>query len=725
MQTDGRTPLQRAESCLEAPRQDGGLRLDDQSFEHLIPFHLIWDNSGRLIRASNALTKLWRCPPGTLPDVLLDRPFRTPLEPWLFPDISGMVITLSSPVVDDRPLRGEIMPLSEKRWLFSGIPSISRVSDLELAGLMLSDLPLHTGLGDALIANEAAQNSLLTSEHERQRLETANRMLCALNEGMESPTREVAGESYFRAIIESSSDITLIVDQTTSIRYVSPSVNRVLGTTARSMIGHSIAELLDQTEASAVVKWIEESIQNGTTRTPVQFRLRNREGGWKHFEAVGRLLGDNAQPAQVVMNVRDVSERRELEDRLRQAHRMESIGRLAGGVAHDFNNILTVIQGHITLLQMSSELSPESVESAQEIAVAAERATALTRQLLTFSRKQVVRPRKLDMGQLITNLTNMLGRILGEDVRFEVEVAPDLPAILADEGMLEQVLMTLTANSRDAMPDGGILVINASREVIEASDAALSNDARAGTFIRLTVADTGVGIRTENLDRIFEPFFSTKEFGQGTGLGLAAVHGILRLHGGWIDVESEVGKGTIFRTFWPVAPTASGSKPDQGKDSDSGDAPSPADAEGGLILVVEDEEPLRELVRDILLRQGYEVVTAHSGAEALREWPKHRERVRLMLTDIVMPEGVNGWDLASRLLSDRPDLRVIYTSGYSPEMVDRQRYLAAGDIFLQKPFHPTHLLESIKASLRGRQPTRGSDSNRPGLSLPTGGSSPS
>lgn len=725
MQTDGRTPLQGPDSRLASQREDGSVGLDQEAFDHLIPFHLIWNGAGQLIRASVALTKLWRCPSGTLPEVILERPFRTAIEPWLFTEMTGMVISVGATGAEDRSLRGEIIPIGGDRWLFSGTPSISRVSDLEQAGLMLSDLPLHTGLGDALIANETAQNSLRLSEQERQRLETANRMLSAMNAGMDNPTAETSGESYFRAIIENSSDITFIVDQSTSIRYVSPSAHRILGPTARSLTGNSLVDLLEQTEAAAVLGSIKEVIISGTTRSPLVFRLRGEDGHLKHFEAVGRLLDDGSQAAQIVMNARDVSERKGLEERLRQAHRMESIGRLAGGVAHDFNNILTVIQGHVALLQMSSELSPESVESAQEIAVAAERATALTRQLLTFSRKQVVRARNLDMAHLIDNLTAMLGRILGEDIRLEVEVAPGLPTIHADEGMLEQVLMTLTANARDAMPNGGQLVINASRAIVGGADAGLSQDAREGTFIRLTVADTGSGIRTENLERIFEPFFSTKEFGQGTGLGLAAVHGILKLHGGWIDVESEVGMGTIFRTFWPVATTASGSRPDPGKNADSGEAPSTPDTEVGLILVVEDEAPLRELVRDILLRQGYEVVTAHSGAEALRRWPEYRDKVRLLLTDIVMPEGVSGWDLAGRLLADRPDLRVIYTSGYSPEMVDRQRHLSEGDIFLQKPYNPAHLLESIKAGLRGRQAHRGNTPGGPGLSLPTGGSSTS
>ena len=718
MQTDGRTPLPGPESRLAPPREEDRLELDREAFEHLIPFHLMWNGAGQLLRASNPLKKLWRCPPDTLPEVVLERPFRTSLEPWIFPEVSRMVITLSSPGAEDRPLRGEILPLGENRWLFSGAPSIGRVSDLETAGLMLSDLPLHTGLGDALIANEAAQNSLRLSEAERLRLETANRILSALQEGMDTKNMDGSGESYFRAIIENSSDIMLIVDQWASIRYVSPSANRILGPSSRSLTGKSLRDLLDPKEASEVLASIEESILSGGTRNPVQFRLSAEDGRWKHFEAVGRLLGGGSQPAQVVMSARDVSERKGLEERLRRAHRMESIGRLAGGVAHDFNNILTVIQGHTALLQMSNELSSDGLESAQEIVVAAERATALTRQLLTFSRKQVVRARNLDIPQLVGNLSSMLARILGEDIRLEVEIAPDLPMIHADEGMLEQVLMTLTANSRDAMPTGGRLVINASRVVVSGADVRGYHDAREGTFIRLSVADTGVGISAENLDRIFEPFFSTKEFGQSTGLGLAAVHGILKLHGGWIDVDSEPGRGTVFRTFWPVAATRSGPKTRHGKDADTVATPSPEEAKGGLILVVEDEAPLRELVQDILLRQGYEVVTAHSGAEALRRWPEHRERVRLLLTDIVMPEGVNGWDLADRLLADRPNLRVIYTSGYSPEMVDRQRHLTEGDIFLQKPYNPAHLLESIQAALRDRGPNSGGTAGGSGLPLP-------
>ena len=709
MPTDDRTPLPGPEVRLGPGPASRGLGLSRETLQHLIPFHLIWNGAGELVRISDAVLRLWDCAADQAPQVRLHRPFDAPLEAWMFPELTRMVVMVARAESAVQPLRGELIALDEGHWLFTGVPALGRVSDLELAGLRLSDLPLHTGLGDALIASEAAQTSLELSEAEKQRLAVANRLLMAMDEVFGTAAASNADdENYFRALIENSSDTTFIVDDQATVRYVSPSVGRVLGCSPRSMVGRGFLDLIDPADGPALMKAIEEVVQAGATRAPVLFRFRLPDGQWRHLEAVGRILGEDSGKAQVVMNARDVTDRMALEQRLRQSHKMESIGRLAGGVAHDFNNILTVIQGHAGLLQMSDELSPDAAESAREIVVAAERAATLTRQLLTFSRRQTVRTRPVDVQRLVGGMGDLLRRILGEDIALELEVAPGPLMVFADEGMVEQVLMNLSANSRDAMPNGGRLVINASPVTLEAEEARRGGgpEGRAGRFIRLSVADTGAGISAANLGRLFEPFFTTKEFGQGTGLGLATVHGILKSHGGWVEVDTEVGRGTVFRTYWPAAPVASAAgAPARGTVNPGG----AGSASGATIFVVEDEPPLRDLVCEILSRQGFDVITAVSGAEAIELWPRHRDRVQLLLTDIVMPGGVNGWDLAARLKADRADLAVIYTSGYSPDAVDREGRLLENEMFLQKPYDPAALIHTVLAKLQGGEggsPTR-------------------
>lgn len=693
MQTDGREALAAAAPLSDPSAASEELRLRSATLQHLLPFHLVWDDTGTIRTASDALLRLWKLkePP---PGVFLQRPFRSRLEAWMFPELTRMVLTIAAPETATCPLRGELIHIDPDRWIFTGVPTLGRVSDLGEAGLQLSDLPLHTGFGDALIATEAALTSLELSEAERQRLDAANRLLTAVDSALGTSPSGARSEAYFRALIETSSDITWILDERGIIRYASPSVRHLLDRNPRSLVGTAISSLIEPADVPRIMAAIKEVVLSGSTRTPVLFRCPGTEGHGRHLEAVGKVLGEESGVAQVVMTARDVTDRILLEQRLRQSQRMESIGRLAGGVAHDFNNILTVIRGHASLMQMSRNRSEDDAESIREILVASGRAAILTRQLLTFSRRQVLRTRTLDLGRIVEGMTSMLRRILGEDLLIEVEIAAGPLVIHGDESMFEQVLMALSANSRDAMPEGGRLLIHVSPVTVDGSGPRSSPDARVGRFIRVTVADTGAGISRENLERLFEPFFTTKEFGQGTGLGLATVHGILKLHGGWVEVESEVGRGTVFRCYWPAADPEATESDAQG---DGGGIRDSLQERGrsGSILVVEDEEPLRLLVVEILQRRGYEVIAAGSGSEALRIWPAHKDKVRLLLTDIVMPDGVSGWELAGRLQADTPELVVVYTSGYSPESVDEDGRLLEGQVFLQKPYDPEVLAQVI------------------------------
>ena len=386
---------------------------------------------------------------------------------------------------------------------------------------------------------------------------------------------------------------------------------------------------------------------------------------------------------------RDITERLALEAQLRQAQKMECVGQLAGGVAHDFNNILTIIQGHAANL-LAEPLTSPLHHAAQEIVDASDRAASLTRQLLAFSRRNVIQPRNLDLNQTLCQMAQMLHRVLGEDIALDVRYASNLPPVFADPGMFEQVLLNLAVNSREAMPKGGRLDLSLRAVAVDRAGASRHPDARMGTFVALTVTDSGCGIARENLDHIFEPFYTTKDVGRGTGLGLATVYGIVKQHHGWIAVESEVGRGTKFEIFLPAS-----------------DLPLPAPpvptkrARGGseCILLVEDEEPLRELVRCVLESYGYHVIDAASGRRALDVWKQHMPRVDLLLTDIVMPDGVTGRDLAETLKQEKPGLRVLFSSGYSSDIIGKDFVLSDGVNFLQKPYNPQTLAETVRDCL--------------------------
>ena len=386
------------------------------------------------------------------------------------------------------------------------------------------------------------------------------------------------------------------------------------------------------------------------------------------------------------------AERRKLQEQFLQAQKMESIGQLAGGVAHDFNNILTVIQGHATMLRMRASLPDEVRGSINQILLAAERATTLTRQLLTFSRKQATEARVLDLNEVVANMTKMLKHILRADVSLNVDYGSQSFLVRADAGMMEQVLMNLAINARDAMPHGGKLIVTTSDECIGPEYVQLNPQGAVGDSVCLAVADTGEGIPPENLARIFEPFFTTKPVGQGTGLGLATVYGIVRQHNGWLTVYSELGKGTVFRIYLPAA------KEREDKKMERAVVP---DVRGGneTILLIEDEAPLRALDRSILEGYGYEVIEADSAGAALDRWREHQNRISLVLTDIVIPGGAAGPDLAKKFHAEKPALRIIFSSGYSVDVVEKDFELREGVNFLQKPYSPHKLAQAIREVL--------------------------
>jgi len=393
-----------------------------------------------------------------------------------------------------------------------------------------------------------------------------------------------------------------------------------------------------------------------------------------------------------IWTFRDITQQRKLELQFRQSQKMEAFGQLAGGVAHDFNNILAVMQLQAGLLKSEPNLSLQQLDCADEIEKAAQRASRLTRQLLLFSRQQTMQSHDLNLREVVENMTKMLQRTLGEQVELQFKLPAEPLYIHADPGMLDQILLNLTVNSRDAMPKGGRIVIETAAIELDEAAAARSAQARPGSFVCLSVSDTGCGIPAEILPRIFEPFFTTKEIGKGTGLGLATVFGIVQQHKGWIHVYSEVGLGTTFRVYLPRLVTVPDKKPVW---------PALASVRSGheTILLVEDELSLRTSTRKILAHLGYRVLEAANGAEALNLWQHHRLAIKLLLTDLVMPGGMTGRELAEQLLAQNPRLKVVYSSGYSAEIAGKDFALEEGVNFLPKPFESRKLAEIIRNRL--------------------------
>jgi PAS domain S-box-containing protein len=404
------------------------------------------------------------------------------------------------------------------------------------------------------------------------------------------------------------------------------------------------------------------------------------------------LIELDGQPFLLAI-AQDITEQIKLENQLRQAQKLEAVGQLAAGVAHDFNNILAIVQGNASLLLAGKPPASPDCRPLQSICAAAEQAAKLVGQLLTFCRQQAVELRPTDLGDILAAAANKLPRVLTSAVKVDAHAPPGLPQVNADAGMMESLLMNLALNARDAMPEGGQLSITAKLVTLGPTKISSNPQARAGEFVRLSVRDTGTGIPPEILPRIFEPFFTTKPVSRGAGLGLATVHGIVKQHHGWLEVQSQVNAGTTFHIFLPAW---AGDQPRQTSPSPYPTGPAAARE---TILVVDDEPDLRELVSQILETDGYQVILASSGVEALDQWASRRGKIHLLLTDIVMPDGLSGLKLADRLQSEDPQLRVIYTSGYTAGQAGEELAQVEERNFLPKPYRPNTLLRIVRECL--------------------------
>ncbi|MGA2279024.1 MAG: PAS domain S-box protein [Verrucomicrobiota bacterium] len=501
-----------------------------------------------------------------------------------------------------------------------------------------------------------------------------------------------SSEMLFRSVWENSVDGMRLTDENGVIIAVNKACCDLLGMKAEELEGKLFTIVYAESEnPQAILERHREQFRARAANRKIQHQITLHNGQVMALEITDSFIELHGQPLLLFSLFRDVTTQRRLEEQLRQSQKMEAIGQLAGGVAHDFNNILTVIHGHASLL-LSSELEESAARSAQQISQAAERAAALTRQLLTFSRRQLIQPRKLDMNKIVGNMTDLLGRLLGEDVSLQLNYCQSPAIVEADVGMMEQVLLNLAVNARDAMPKGGRLVVRIS--IVDLNEAHVQHhpEARVGRFVCVSKTDTGCGIPPENLQRIFEPFFTTKEVGKGTGLGLATVYGIVKQHRGWIEVESTVGKGTTFRIYIPYVGSAQ---------AEAEKPTTQITIRGGTetILLVEDERSVRELVLRVLQKYGYKILPAGNGVEALETWNQHKDEISLLFTDLVMPDNMNGRELAEKLRTERPGLKVIFTSGYSADIVGKDFKLEQELNFLQKPYQPQTLALAVRRCL--------------------------
>jgi PAS domain S-box-containing protein len=496
-----------------------------------------------------------------------------------------------------------------------------------------------------------------------------------------------ASEARFRALIENSSDVTAIVGVDGVLNYISGSIVDVLGYAPDELVG-AVGFDLVHADDEAQVRELFATLLERPNVSSREFRARHKDGTWRWLEAKGINLVHDPAVQGMVYTVRDVSAQHDLEHRLRQAERLEAVGQLAGGISHDFNNVLLVIRGYTSILKSSID-DPALLADVDEIARAAERAAELTRQLLAFSRRQVLQPSLVDLRDVVGGMESLLRRSIQEDIEIRFDLDYDIAPVLADAGQMEQVILNLVLNARDAMPNGGAIDVAVS-PVELSDDANVSPPLPPGSYVGLSVSDAGTGIAADDLPHIFEPFFTTKADGLGTGLGLSTVYGIVAQSGGGMEVMTLPSGGTRMTAFLPAA-----SGEIEAAVPDPIHLRLPAGTE--TVLLVEDEEPVRELVSRVLEDVGYEVLAAARPSEAQRIVAERR--IDLLLTDIVMPE-MSGYDLATRVRLAQPQARTLFMSGYAHKALGEASELPEGEL-LRKPFSPEQLTRAVRAVLDG------------------------
>jgi len=494
-------------------------------------------------------------------------------------------------------------------------------------------------------------------------------------------------KSLMNAVIGGTNDAIFVKDTAGRYLMANNEVTRVFGKPLEAVIGRDDTHFFPIEEANLLISGDREIMGMAGPVTREE-HITTIDGRRTYMATKGPIRDGQGKVIGLFGISRDITDQTKLEDQLRQSQKMETVGRLAGGIAHDFNNLLTVINGYSELLLNKVKDKSQLGKEVEEIKRAGERAAALTRQLLAFSRRQVLQPKVLDLNDVVSGMEQMLRRLIGEDVEFRTVLGTDLWSVKADPGQIEQVVMNLVVNARDAMPGGGKLTIDTSNVFLGKEYSYVHPPVQPGPYVMLAISDTGVGMDEKTASQVFEPFFTTKERGKGTGLGLSTVYGIVKQSGGFIWVYSEPGKGSTFKIYLP-------------RTEDRRDVPdkegSPVEDLRGekTVLVVEDEESIRRLAIEILGQYGYAVLSAGDGEEALRFAAVHEGEISLLLADVVMPR-MGGRELFERLRQLRPDIKVLYVSGYTDDAIVHQGMLDPGIAFLQKPYAPISLARKVK-----------------------------
>jgi len=536
-----------------------------------------------------------------------------------------------------------------------------------------------TGLDDEALAMKAlragAQDYLVKGRVDGDLLVRSIRYATERARGVEALERR---EEHYRSLIENSLDLVSILNLDGTIRYASPSHQRILGHPLEDLVGRNAFSFIHPDDLAAT----RAALTRSNASASLECRFRHKDQSWRVLESFGRNLSHLPGVCGLVINSRDITDRKRLEEHLHHSQRLEAVGRLAGGVAHDFNNLLMVINGYSQMLLESMLPGDPARDDMQQVVKAAQRATDLTHQLLAFSRRQAARPMLINLGLLVQDMDRMLRRVLGESIQLITDFAPALRTVRADPGQLEQVILNIAVNARDAMPNGGKLTIETANLTVTDEFQRQHQAPAAGHYTMLSLADTGVGMDARVLARVFEPFFTTKE--QGTGLGLSTSYGIVKQSGGEIWADSKPGYGTTFRIYLPVV--------EQAADDLNVPRESPVLRGTETILLVEDEDGVRRVVETMLKRHGYQVLSSPSPADAVGLAERRDGAIHLLITDVAMP-GMSGKKMAECILNQRPRMKVLYVSGYG-ESID------SGAAFLQKPFTTDELALKIREVLR-------------------------
>ncbi|HEX9849256.1 hybrid sensor histidine kinase/response regulator [Candidatus Deferrimicrobium sp.] len=577
-------------------------------------------------------------------------------------------------------------------WIEGGVKAFTALISAVAAFYMIPLIP--DAIAMPSLTKSLKQNKELNAQLERKLDELNGKT----RELMETNRELNLSESRFRVLVEHAPDAIVVYDATQN-RFVDANANadRLFGCSREELLASGPPRFYASAQpdgfppAESMEKMIERALAGETLL--FERAVHNAEGKDLLCEVrLARLpfTDRNLMRGSFI----DITERKKLEERLRQSQKMESVGRLAGGIAHDFNNLLTVITGYSELMLSQLEERSPLVKEVEEIKRAGERASSLTQQLLAFSRRQVLQPRVIDLNEVVSRVEKMLRRLIGEDVELRTVPGAGLWSVKADPGQIEQVLVNLVVNARDAMPGGGVLTIETGNVFLDEEYSLGHLPAQSGHYVMLAVSDTGVGMDERTKSQVFEPFFTTKESGKGTGLGLSTVYGIVKQSGGYIWVYSEPGKGSTFKVYIP--------RTEEREDGPRKAVPPVEDLRGEkTVLIVEDEESILKLSCAVLGGYGYAVLAARGGEDGLRIAGKHEGEISLLLTDVVMP-GMGGRELYERILQQRPKIKVLYMSGYTDKAIVRRGVLDPGTSFLQKPFSPISLARKVKEVLEPR-----------------------